>query len=302
MEEQNQARNEIWSLIQQVEKVIQGKQINIIKILATMIAGGNILLEDVPGVGKTLLCRTLAKSVSGDFKRVQFTPDVLPSDITGVTIYDENQKQFRFIKGPVFTNILLADEINRAAPKTQSALLEAMEERQVSFDNHTYDLPTPFFVLATKNPLDDAGTYPMPLAQLDRFWIRLNMGYPSAQTELEIVQNQLAAKTSFDQIVPITTPQHILQWRSASQKIHVAPELIESTIRQAEKTRNNSSFVFGLSPRAVIQLIKIAKALALIQGRDYVIIDDLKFLATDVFSHRLIGNSSNDFTFQWEPN
>jgi len=282
----NQTYDLCHRLLNNLEKKILGKKLVLQKIVATFIAGGHVLLEDVPGVGKTLLAKTLAESVHCNFKRIQFTPDLFPSDILGVNIYDQSSGKFRFISGPIFSNIILADEINRASPKSQSALLEAMEEKQVSIDNITYPLDELFFVIATQNDLQDSGNYPLPFAQLDRFWISLNLGYPDAQTELRILQEKLDHQ-SLIKTQTVTNLQEILEARNALNGVFISPEIYQTIVKMANKTRQDSNLIFGASTRSLLQLLQICRVMAILDKRVYVTLDDIKLVVGDVLSHRL---------------
>ncbi len=282
----NSAREQIKKVYQGINSVILGKQEVIKKLIIAILANGHVLLYDVPGVGKTMLARTLAKTVNADFKRIQFTPDLLPSDVTGVSVYDPAVKQFEFQPGPVFTNILLADEINRTSPKTQSSLLEAMEERQVSADNQTHNLPGFFFVIATQNPVEHDGTYPLPIAQLDRFLMRIEMGYPDKDTEMEIVQ-VFSSKDPLSEVSVQINDQDVLKWQNLTQSIYMSPKLAQYCVNLSRKTRELSDVNVGISTRGAIRLAKAAKGVALLNGRDYAIPDDVLYIVENVFSHRL---------------
>lgn len=270
-----------------IEKVIIGKSENIDYILTAIFSGGHVLLEDVPGTGKTMLSKTLARCVDGLFTRIQFTPDLLPSDVTGINFYDNSQNAFVFREGPVFTNILLADEINRATPRTQSSLLEAMEEKQVTVDGETRRLPDPFFVIATQNPIETAGTFPLPEAQLDRFLMKLSMGLPSEEDEMTILtifMNQSPLET----VESVCTIQQLKEIMTAVRQIYVHPSIREYIIAIAGQTRKHSRIALGLSTRGSLALMKSAQAFAAVNGRDYVIPEDIKHLAVPVIAHRLI--------------
>lgn len=275
------------SVFANVEKVIIGKREQMELLLVAMLCHGHILLEDVPGTGKTMLARSMATSMGIDFKRLQCTPDLLPNDIIGVHIYLQNEGRFQFQAGPVFSNILLADEINRATPRTQSALLEAMQEGQVSTGGETQTLPSPFLVLATQNPVEYEGTFPLPEAQLDRFLLRISMGYPGQEDERQILRNQRQAHPieSLDKIVDgsdlATLSQEVAQ-------IHVEESLEDYILSIVAKTRAHSDLALGASPRGSLALYKTSQALAALQGRDYVIPDDIKRLIPYVLSHRLV--------------
>lgn len=281
-------------IIRNINQVMIGKE-EVIKLsLVALLAKGHVLLEDVPGVGKTMLVRTLAKSLDCDFKRIQFTPDLLPSDVTGVSIYNPKEMEFEFRGGPILGNIILADEINRTSPKTQSALLEAMEEKSVSVDGRTISLSKPFFVMATQNPIEYEGTYPLPEAQLDRFILKLKMGYPTFAEEIELLE-----KTSMNH--PIETIQAVL---SREELIVIQEEVndvyIDRTIQTyivniVNRTREHPSAYLGVSPRGSIALMKAAKAYAYIHDRDYVLPDDVKYLAPYVLAHRMIITSEGKY-------
>lgn len=274
-------------IVANVSKTIVGKERIINYVLAAMVAGGHILLEDVPGTGKTKLAKSLAKSMSVDFARIQFTPDLLPTDITGLNVYDRESNGFVLRKGPVFTNILLADEINRATPRTQSGLLECMEEKQVSIDGKTYRLEEPFFVIATQNPIETTGTFVLPEAQLDRFIMRLSMGLPDKAEEISIL-------SCYDKQDPLTTleavvtPEELLAVRAEAEQVYVHPSIFEYIVDIVKKTRESESVVMGVSPRGSLALLRAAKAYAALQGRSYVIPDDIKELAAPVLAHRIV--------------
>jgi len=279
-------------VIENVSKVIVGKE-NIAKqALICVIGSGHMLIEDVPGTGKTLFARALAKSLDCSFSRVQFTPDLLPSDITGIHFYSQREDAFVLRKGPVFTNILLADEINRATPRTQSALLECMEERQVTIDNDTLSLPPPFFTIATQNPVETHGTFPLPEAQLDRFLIKSTMGYP-LRDEACLVLDRFDGSNPLDTLKPVANTDNIAQATSAYPDIHISDDLKFYIIDIAEKTRSHKSTYLGVSPRGTQALMKAAKINAAINSREYVIPDDIKELCPFVFAHRIVTNLSS---------
>ena len=275
------------SVIENVEKVIVGKRPAIELVMVAMLCEGHVLIEDVPGVGKTMLARSIAASLGGQFKRVQCTPDLLPNDVTGVAIFDQKKGEFEFRPGPIFVNILLADEINRATPRTQSALLEAMQEQQVTVDGVTHALPRPFMVLATQNPIEYEGTFPLPEAQLDRFLMRIPLGYPNAADEKEILNNlrrdhpiiHLSRVVEIDELLAILP----LVW-----EVHLDESLQDYIVALIDATRRHPDLALGASPRGSLALYKTAQALAAMRGRDYVIPDDLKFLAPVTLAHRLI--------------
>ena len=274
-------------VIDNTSKVIVGKRDVIELAVATLIAQGHLLIEDVPGVGKTMLAKSLATSIGCSFNRIQCTPDLLPSDITGLSIYNQQNSQFEFRQGPLMSQVVLADEINRATPKTQSALLESMEEHQITVDGVTHPLHAPFIVLATQNPIEYEGTFPLPEAQLDRFLMRINLGYPSVEEELEIISEQEMAHP-ITVLESVTTPSGILEMQEAVNSIYVDSLIREYIVKLTESTRSHPEVYLGASPRASLGLFKTARALALIRERDYVIPDDVKFLAPTVLSHRII--------------
>ncbi|MBP1919761.1 MoxR-like ATPase [Youngiibacter multivorans] len=269
-----------------IEKVILGKDREIRNILKGMLAGGHILIEDIPGIGKTTLVKALARSVDLTYSRIQFTPDLLPSDITGVSIYNQKTMNFEYRKGPIFANVVLADEINRTSPKTQSALLEVMEENQVSEGNSTYALEKPFFVMATQNPIEYEGTFNLPEAQLDRFMIRIRIGYPSHDDEIRILMN-FREENPLEALEPVATKEDILILQDNTRRVRVSDEIYDYIVRITSETRTNRLFTLGASPRASLALMKIGQASALISGRDYVIPEDIKENASMVLSHRV---------------
>jgi MoxR-like ATPase len=273
-----------------IEIVIQGKPEVVELALVCLLAEGHLLIEDVPGVGKTSLAKALAASIDSSWKRVQFTPDLLPSDVVGVTVWNRGRDVFEFRPGPVFANIVLGDEINRASPKTQSALLEAMEERQVTVDGTTYPLAHPFMVIATQNPIEHEGTYPLPESQLDRFLMRLSVGYPSRQYELEILDTHASGGT-LSEVHPVATADQIQTLVDAVKAIHVAPALKHYLVDLADATRRHPNVALGMSPRATLALQRAARARAAAAGRTYIIPDDIKALADPVLSHRIVLSS-----------
>ncbi len=270
-----------------IGKVIVGKDAAVELLLVALLADGHVLIEDVPGVGKTTLAKSLARSLACTFNRIQFTPDLLPSDITGVTIYNQKSEQFERHPGPVFSQILLADEINRAGPRTQSALLEAMEERQVSIEGETLLLPRPFLVLATENPIELEGTFPLPEAQLDRFLIRLNLGYPSEDEERGIMQRFKLGSPLAD-LAAVTTGEQLAAMQQAARRVHVSAAVEGYILQLVRATRNHPALELGASPRASLALFRCGQARAAIGGRAYVLPDDVKAVAAAVLSHRLI--------------
>ena len=275
------------SVIANIEKVIIGKRAQVITVLSAVLARGHVLLEDVPGVAKTMLARSIAITFGCEFKRVQCTPDLLPTDITGVSVFNQKKAEFEFMQGPVFTNVLLADEINRATPRTQSALLEAMEERQVSVDGKTHILAHPFFVLATQNPVEQEGTFPLPEAQLDRFLMRISIGYPDFMQESEML-DRLRGGHPINSLKPILAAATVAQMQEYVEKVFVHEEVKTYLLKIVHNTRQNFKLGLGGSPRASIALYRSAQAMAALEGRNYVIPDDVKKLAEPVLSHRVI--------------
>jgi MoxR-like ATPase len=270
-----------------IDQVIEGKHDTIRLGVSVLLAEGHLLIEDVPGVGKTTFAKALARSIDCSVRRVQFTPDLLPSDVTGVSVYNSEQRDFEFKPGPVFANIVVGDEINRASPKTQSALLECMEERQVTVDGITYGLESPFLVLATQNPIDMEGTYPLPEAQRDRFTARISMGYPDRQAEIAMLSEH-ASRDPLDNLRPVSDAAEVRALIGAVRQVHVAEALKAYAVDLAEATRRAAEIRLGASPRATLQLLRTAKAWAAMEGRNYVIPDDLLFLLVPVFAHRLL--------------
>jgi MoxR-like ATPase len=270
-----------------IEQVIQGKPDTIRRVVTCLLSGGHVLIEDVPGVGKTLLAKSLACSIDCTFQRVQFTPDLLPSDVTGVSVWDREAGSFVFRSGPIFANVVLGDEINRASPKTQAAMLEAMEERQVTIDGVTRELAPPFIVIATQNPIEHEGTYPLPEAQLDRFMMRLTMGYPSREKELEMLETH-ADHFTFQDLASVVHADDIVAMVDIARQVYVADVVKEYVIDLAEASRNNAELLLGASPRATLYLQRAGRATAAIAGRDYVAPDDIKDVLFPVLNHRLI--------------
>ena len=270
-----------------IQKVIIGKSENIDLILTALLAGGHVLLDDVPGTGKTVLSKSLAKSVAAEFNRIQFTPDLLPSDVTGMNYYNQKESAFVLRKGPAFCNILLADEINRATPRTQSSLLECMEERQITIDGDTLRLEQPFFVIATQNPVETAGTYPLPEAQLDRFLMQLSMGTPTPDEEMQIMKRFLV-DAPLETLDPVCTKEELIQMQNEYKNVFIHEELMNYIVRIVQATRNSAEIVSGVSPRGTLALLKAVRAYAFVQGRDYVVPEDIKTLCGPVLAHRLV--------------
>lgn len=277
-------------VIAEVKKVIIGKDETIIKVLLSILAGGHILLEDIPGVGKTTLALALSKALSLDYRRLQFTPDVLPTDVTGFTIYNKATGEFEYKQGAAMTNLFLADEINRTSSKTQSALLEVMEEGKVTVDGTTYMMPDPYIVIATQNPIGSIGTQSLPESQMDRFIVRLSMGYPSVQNEIEMLRSK-QNQVSIDAVDSVVAAAELSEAKKVVENIYVADEVFEYIVRLSDATRKNQYIKLGLSPRGTIALLKMAKATALLKGRDYVTPDDVAYVFKDVTGHRIILNS-----------
>lgn len=277
----------------QVNGLVLGKAYEVRLAFVALLSGGHVLIEDLPGLGKTTLAHALAATLGLEFQRVQFTSDLLPSDIVGVSVYDASSRQFEFHQGPVFTQVLLADEINRAPPRTQSALLEAMAERQVSLDGATHILPEPFFVIATQNPLDLAGTYPLPDSQLDRFLLRLSLGYPGRDAERALLSGT-DRRELIAQALPILGPDEVLALRDAVQRIHASDALIDYVQALIARSRHHGGVRIGLSPRAGIALLRAARAHALLLGRGHVIPEDVQTLFAAVAAHRLVAEGDGD--------
>jgi MoxR-like ATPase len=277
----------IARLERSIQSVVRGKDEVIQLALVALFSRGHLLIEDVPGVGKTTLAHSLARSFNCNFHRVQFTSDMLPSDVIGVSVFSQPTQLFEFRPGPIFANIVLADEINRTTPKTQSALLEAMNEYQVTVDNQTFPLPQPFMVMATQNPIEHHGTYPLPESQLDRFLMRVKMGYPSSESEKEILSN-FAASEPLANVEPVMTAEEVIEIQQAVRRVTVDEQLINYTLTIVEKTRHHEFLSLGVSPRGSMSLYRAAQALAVVEGRNYCIPDDFKRLVLPVFAHRCV--------------
>lgn len=275
------------TLSENICKVIVGKKDVIDQALTALFAGGHILLEDMPGTGKTTLAKSIARSVDCSCTRVQFTPDLLPSDLTGINYYNQKQGEFAFRQGPVFTNVLLADEINRATPRTQSSLLECMEEGQITVDSVTYPLEQPFFVIATQNPVEIQGTFPLPEAQMDRFMMRLSLGYPSKEFEIEML-GRFSSASPIDSLESVITKQQLIEAQKAVRQITLSKDLLGYIVELVEASRNHPQVRMGVSPRGALALMHASQAKAALSGRDFVTPDDVKSVAVDVMAHRLL--------------
>ena len=287
MQETNTSTQTALRIIDNVSKVIVGKRPVIEQAVAALVAQGHLLVEDVPGVGKTMLAKSISVSVGCSFKRIQFTPDLLPSDVSGISVYSQQTGEFQFRPGPIMSQVVLADEINRATPKTQSALLEAMEELQVTVDGGTHHLEHPFIVMATQNPIEYEGTFPLPEAQLDRFLMRISLGYPDFDEELAVIEIQETVHP-IDTLEAVATPQDVVAMQQAAKEIYVDQVVRRYIVSLVEATRDHRDVALGASPRASLGLFRASRAMALVQDRDYVIPDDIKSLAVSVIGHRLI--------------
>ncbi|SFM13851.1 AAA family ATPase [Salibacterium qingdaonense] len=280
-------RSGLQQVIENIERVVVGKREEIELSLTALLAKGHVLLEDVPGVGKTMMVRAIARSIGADFKRIQFTPDLLPSDVSGVSIYNQKTQSFEFREGPVMSNVVLADEINRTSPKTQSSLLEALEEGSVTIDGRTRDLEQPFFVMATQNPIEYGGTYPLPEAQLDRFLFKLKMGYPTYEEELSVLK-RVEQNHPIQELHEVLSLEDILKMQEQVSSVYVDDAVKQYIISIVNETRTHRDVQLGVSPRGSIALMKASQAFAFLKGREYVVPDDIKHLAPVALSHRII--------------
>lgn len=283
--------NEVYEKLQEIKaninRVIIGKSDEIDYLLTAFVAGGHVLLEDTPGTGKTVMAKSLARSLGGAFSRIQFTPDLLPADITGLNIYNQKTQEFQFIKGPAFTNILLADEINRATPRTQSSLLECMEEKQITVDGTTYTLNESFFVIATQNPIETSGTFPLPEAQLDRFMIQLSLGFPTQEEEIAIASRMLA-NSPLETLEPVCQIEELLEMRKTARAIYVHPDLLEYLVKLVQATRSHEAIESGVSPRGTIAFLRACQVYAILHKRDFITPEDVKALFVPVCGHRIL--------------
>ena len=275
-------------ILHTIERAVVGKRLLLEWVMAGVLSGGHLLFEDAPGLGKTLIARSFAQALGLEFKRIQFTPDLLPGDVTGSDVFDRKEDRFRFVPGPIFTHVLLADEINRATPKTQSALLEAMQEFQVSIGGMTRPLAEPFVVFATQNPIEFEGTFPLPEAQIDRFIMRVAVGYPELADEVEIVRRREQRHTDEVTLPAVSSRTEILEMRHAVETVHIDPDLETYIVSLVRRTRSESSVRLGASPRGALALLKLSRALAAVRGRDYVLPDDIKEIAVAALAHRLL--------------
>lgn len=280
-------QSSVQTLMASLEKVLVGKRAAIELVVAALLAKGHVLIDDVPGVGKTMLVKSLAKSTGLEFRRIQFTPDLLPADITGVSIYNPQAQSFEYRPGPLMAHLVLADEVNRTSPRTQSSLLEAMEEQQVTVDGITHRLPQPFMLLATQNPIEYEGTYPLPEAQLDRFMLKISLGYPTLEEEL-LMLTRLRGDHPIHALDQVITDREITDLQAAVREVHIAPSIDRYLVQMAQSLRQHPDLFLGVSPRGTLALARLCQAWALLQGRDYVLPDDAKYLLPYAWSHRLI--------------
>ncbi|MBS4537110.1 MoxR family ATPase [Clostridium sp. D2Q-11] len=290
-----EVKNIVNKIKDNVQKVIVGKGEIIDYIMVSILCSGHVLLEDVPGLGKTILARSLSKSINSSFSRIQFTPDLLPSDITGINYYNQKSNQFQFKKGPLMSQLILADEINRATPRTQSSLLKSMEEHQLTVDGITHKLDEPFFVIATQNPIENAGTYPLPEAQLDRFFMKLHIGYPNFDEEFKIL-TRFKTENPLDEIEAVVGSEDIIKARELFKHVKIEDDLIDYILKLTHKTREHTDIKLGISPRGSQALFRGSQAYAAIQGRDFVTPDDIKAIIKPIFRHRIIVQGRSRFT------
>ncbi len=284
----NQVSEKSKKILDEVEKAVVGKRVFLEKLFCTILADGHVLIEDLPGLAKTLTARSFSVVLGLTFKRIQFTPDLLPADITGGYIFNRQQGSFELVKGPIFANLVLGDEINRAPAKTQAAMLEAMQERQVTLEGETFPLPQPFIVLATQNPIEYEGTFPLPEAQLDRFMVRLSVGYPSAEEELEMLRRRWERREDEVTLERITDVDELNAMRRAVETVYMEPDVARYIVSLVQASRTTTHVSVGASPRASLALLKLSRARAALEGRDYVVPDDVKFIAREVFMHRIL--------------
>lgn len=286
-EEAQVVAQQAHALMEAIEQVILGKSRTLRLVIIGLLSRGHLLIEDIPGVGKTTLAKTVARAIGGQFRRIQFTPDLLPADVTGSTIFNQKTAQFEFYRGPLFANVVLADEINRATPKTQSALLEAMEERTISADGVTYPLPEPFLVIATQNNIELIGTYPLPEAQMDRFFARLSLGYPDLQAEMDILESHQIS-SPLENVQTVLTPEQLSQMQAQIRRVYVNDEIRMRIVQLVSATRSHPQIMLGVSPRGSLALLTAAQSLAVLEGRHYVQPDDIKKMAKHVLAHRMV--------------